>query len=147
IVCSGTLTATTLYNNTQVDGLFTNMASTYYVDSAIASKASTSYVDSAIASAVLNPDALTVNVMTITGHVYGNNQLILKSSSIKLTNILNESVISFNSTGLSLSKTVNLNKNSINSITDLAASGTITSGTMTTSNVTTCSALLNIKSD
>ena len=66
IVCSGTLTATNIYNNAQVDELLTNMASTYYVDSAIASKASTSYVDSALASAVLNLDAVTVNVLTIT---------------------------------------------------------------------------------
>ena len=57
IVCSGTLTATNIYNKTQVDGLLTSMASTSYVDSAIASKASTYYVDSGIASAVLNPDA------------------------------------------------------------------------------------------
>ncbi|MFM7983012.1 MAG: hypothetical protein ACKPKO_27180, partial [Candidatus Fonsibacter sp.] len=54
----------TTYTKSEVDGLLTNKASTSYVDSAIASKASTSYVDNAIASAVLNPDALTVNVLT-----------------------------------------------------------------------------------
>ena len=63
------------------------MASTYYADGAISSKASTYYVDTAIASSVLNPDALTVSELTITRYVYGNIQLILQSSSIKLTNM------------------------------------------------------------
>ena len=59
----------------------------------------------------------------------------------------NTSVISFNSTGITLAADVAMNYNSISGLTNLTASGTITSDTAITNTLTTSGVALNIKSD
>ena len=85
-------------------------------------------LDSALAS-VLNRHALTVHTRFVSagGYIYSNLQLILQSSTIRLTNVAKESIISFHSTTISLAKTVIMNNNIINSITDITASETLPS--------------------
>ena len=131
----------------------------------LSTKASTSYVDSSVVSA-LDQDLITVNSLVVnnsisianSAYISSGTTLTLKGQSVKLTNALNQSIISFNSTNISLGMAVNMNNNSISYLTDLTASGTISaasvaatgnisSNTMTTSTLTTASAGMNIKSD
>ena len=62
--------------------------------------------------------------------------------------MLNTPIISFNSTGIALGADVAMNNNSINGLTNLTASDTITINTVTTNRLTTMSsAYFNIISD
>ena len=145
-----------------------NTATTYTkseVDGMLSTKASTSYVDASVAS-LLDQDLITVNSLVVNNSISIANSafissgttLTLKGQSVKLTNALNQSIISFNSTNISLGMAVNMNNNSISYLTDLTASGTISaasvaatgnisSNTMTTNTLTTSGAVLNIKND
>ena len=135
-----------------------NTATTYTkseVDGLLSTKASTSYVDSSVAS-LLDQDLITVNSLVVnnsisianSAYISSGTTLTLKGQSVKLTNALNQSIISFNSTNISLGMAVNMNNNSISYLTDLTASGTISaasvaatgnisSNTMTTNTLTT----------
>ena len=143
-----------------------NTATTYTkseVDGLLSTKASTSYVDSSVAS-LLDQDLITVNSLVVNNSISIANSafissgttLTLKGQSVKLTNALNQSIISFNSTNISLGMAVNMNNNSISYLTDLtasgiisatsvAATGNISSNTMSTNTLTTSGAVLNIK--
>ena len=59
----------------------------------------------------------------------------------------NAPIISFNSTGITLAADVAMHNNSISSLANLIASGTITSDTATTNTLTTSGVALNISSD
>ena len=73
--------------------------------------------------------------------------LTLKATSINLTNMANATIISFNSTGITLAADLAMNYNSISGLTNLIASGPITSDTAITYTLTTSAADLNIKCD
>jgi hypothetical protein len=59
----------------------------------------------------------------------------------------NTSIISFNGTGVTLAANVAMHNNRTSGLTNLTASGTITSDTATTHTLTTSGAALSIKSD
>ena len=85
--------------------------------------------------------------MSNSGLISSGTTLWLKGQSVRLINGLNQSIISFNSTGILLERAVNMNSNSISSLTDLTASGNASSSTTTTNTLTTVGVELNIKSD
>ena len=60
------------------------------------------------------------------GIISSGATLSLKGQSVRLINGLNQIIISFNSTGIYFGMVVNMNSNSISSLTDLTASGNVT---------------------
>ena len=66
---------------------------------------------------------------------------------VRLVNGLSHIIFSFDSTGIPLTKAVNMNSNSIISLTDLTASGNVSSGTTTTNTLTTVGVVLNVNGD
>ncbi len=91
-----------------------------------------------------------------TAYICSGTTLSFKGQLVRLINSLNQSIISIGSTGISRAKAVNVNNNSVSSLTALTASGNVSVGsvtatgnvsssTTTTNTLTTAGVVLNSK--
>ena len=105
-----------------------------------------------ISSSGSSRGSITTPSLTVSGLLTEKGGIVASAASltwaattINLTSMTNTPIISFNSTGITLAADVAMNYNSISGLTNLTASGTITSDTAITNTLTTSGVALTLK--